>query len=61
MVNAMPTQDPEVIIIGGGPAGATAATILAQHGHRVRLYERERMPRFHIGDGIVMTEFTGNR
>ena len=43
----------EVIVIGGGPAGATAATLIAQHGHRVRLFERERFPRFHIGESLM--------
>lgn len=44
---------PEIVVIGGGPAGSTAATILAQYGHRVVLYERERMPRFHIGESLM--------
>lgn len=43
----------EVVVIGGGPAGATAATILAQKGHRVRVYEREKFPRFHIGESFM--------
>ena len=32
------------IVVGGGPAGATAATVLAQHGHRVLLLERDHFP-----------------
>lgn len=43
----------QVVVIGGGPGGATAATILAQHGCRVRLLERERFPRFHIGESLI--------
>jgi len=43
----------EVVVIGGGPAGSTAATILAQYGHRVCLFERERFPRFHIGESLM--------
>lgn len=46
-------DNPEVAVIGGGPAGATAATVLAQHGHSVRLYERERFPRFHVGESLM--------
>src|SRR5262245_30855678 len=45
--------DPQVIVIGGGPAGSTAATLLAQHGLRVCLLERERFPRFHIGESLM--------
>jgi flavin-dependent dehydrogenase len=44
---------PEVIVIGGGPAGSTTATLLGQHGHRVLLLERERFPRFHIGESLI--------
>ncbi|MDP1569184.1 MAG: NAD(P)/FAD-dependent oxidoreductase [Vicinamibacterales bacterium] len=43
----------DTIVIGGGPAGATAATLLAQAGLRVRLFERERFPRFHIGESLI--------
>ena len=44
---------PEVAVIGGGPAGSTAATLLAQAGHSVALYEREKFPRFHIGESFM--------
>ena len=49
--------DPEVIVIGGGPAGATTATLLADHGRRVRLYERERFPRYHVGESLIPETF----
>src|SRR5205823_3657026 len=45
--------DPDVAVIGGGPAGSTCSTLLAQHGYRVRLFERERFPRFHIGESLI--------
>ncbi|MCM3880484.1 MAG: tryptophan 7-halogenase [Vicinamibacterales bacterium] len=45
--------DTDVIVIGGGPAGSTTSTLLAQHGHRVQLFERERFPRFHIGESLI--------
>ena len=44
---------PDVVVIGGGPAGSTASTLLAQQGCRVQLFERERFPRFHIGESLI--------
>jgi len=43
----------DVIVIGGGPAGSTAATLLAQQGFSVTLVERERFPRFQIGESLL--------
>src|SRR3982750_4623074 len=43
----------DVVVIGGGPAGSTTSTLLAQQGLRVRLFERERFPRFHIGESLI--------
>src|ERR1051326_4031956 len=43
----------DVAIIGGGPAGSTAATLLAKAGWRVILFEREKFPRFHIGESLL--------
>jgi flavin-dependent dehydrogenase len=43
----------DVVVIGGGPAGSTVSTLLAQHGYRVRLFERDRFPRFHIGESLI--------
>lgn len=46
-------QQCDVLVIGGGPAGSTAAALLAQHGHRVTLVEKDRHPRFHIGESLL--------
>src|SRR2546423_2214302 len=48
------TQDTtDVVVIGGGPAGSTVSTLVAQHGYKVQLFERERFPRFHIGESLI--------
>jgi flavin-dependent dehydrogenase len=43
----------DVIVAGGGPAGSTAATLLAQYGYRTLLIECGRHPRFHIGESMM--------
>lgn len=43
----------DAIVIGGGPAGATAGSRLAQKQRRVLVLEKERMPRFHIGESLL--------
>ncbi len=43
----------DVAIIGGGPAGSSAATVLAKAGHKTVILERERFPRFHIGESLL--------
>jgi flavin-dependent dehydrogenase len=45
--------DYDVVVIGGGPAGSTVSTLIAQRGYRVGLFERERFPRFHIGESLI--------
>ncbi|HVC62312.1 MAG TPA: FAD-dependent oxidoreductase [Acetobacteraceae bacterium] len=43
----------DVLVIGGGPAGSTAATLLAGRGRRVVLLDKDRHPRFHIGESLL--------
>jgi flavin-dependent dehydrogenase len=46
-------QNYDIIVIGGGPAGSTAATLLAQQGYRVLLLERDAEPTFKIGESLI--------
>ena len=48
-----PPSECDVIVVGGGPAGCTAATILARKGWSVTLLEKDRYPRFHIGESLL--------
>ncbi len=48
-------DDYEVAVLGGGPAGSSAAAVLAAAGRRVVLLERDRFPRFHIGESLLST------
>src|ERR1700723_1097576 len=43
----------DVAVIGGGPAGSTAAILLAKRGYRVIALEKARHPRFHIGESLL--------
>lgn len=43
----------DALIIGGGPSGSAASTVLAEYGHRVLVLEREKFPRYHIGESLI--------
>jgi flavin-dependent dehydrogenase len=48
-----PNPETDVVVIGGGPAGSAAATMLARKGWRVTLLERDRFPREHVGESLL--------
>jgi flavin-dependent dehydrogenase len=51
------TQEYDALIIGGGPAGSCSGAILAEYGHRVLILEREKFPRYHIGESLIPFTF----
>lgn len=51
-MNDKPT-DFDVLVVGAGPAGSSAATVLAKHGRRVALLEKDSFPRYHVGESMI--------
>jgi flavin-dependent dehydrogenase len=49
--------NPHVIVIGGGPSGSTVSTLIAKEGYKVVLFEREKFPRYHIGESLIPETF----
>lgn len=47
------SQTYDAIIIGAGPSGSSAAAILAEYGHKVLIIERDKFPRYHIGESLI--------
>jgi len=52
-LNSSTTDPYDVVVIGGGPAGATAATFLQRWGRRCVLVEKAEFPRYHIGESLI--------
>ena len=48
-----PAEQFDAIVVGGGPSGATAAALLAEQGHKVVLLEKEKFPRYHVGESLM--------
>jgi flavin-dependent dehydrogenase len=46
-------DDFDVVIIGGGPGGSATAGLLAKQGHKVLVLEKEKFPRYHIGESLI--------
>ncbi|HJP77563.1 MAG TPA: NAD(P)/FAD-dependent oxidoreductase [Pseudonocardiaceae bacterium] len=46
-------EDFDVVVIGGGPGGCATAGLLAQQGHKVLVLEKEKFPRYHVGESLI--------
>jgi flavin-dependent dehydrogenase len=53
MVNAITEHSYDVVVVGGGPAGASTGALLAEKGHRVAILEKEHFPRYHVGESLM--------
>jgi flavin-dependent dehydrogenase len=53
MQDTLPIESCDVLVIGGGPAGSTAAALLAAQGRSVVMLEKAQHPRFHIGESLL--------
>jgi FAD-dependent halogenase len=58
-MNAEGIEDVDVVVIGGGPAGSTVATLVAMQGHRVVVLEKEKFPRWQIGESLLPSTVHG--
>jgi FAD-dependent halogenase len=52
-------HEADVVVVGGGPGGSTLATLVAMQGHKVILLEKEKFPRWQIGESLVPSTIHG--
>jgi FAD-dependent halogenase len=55
----MNADDVDVVVVGGGPGGSTLASLVAMQGHRVVLLEKEKFPRWQIGESLLPSTIHG--
>src|SRR4051794_31356006 len=53
------SEEADVVVVGGGPGGSTLATLVAMRGHRVMLLEKEKFPRWQIGESLLPSTVHG--
>ncbi|MGH3408102.1 MAG: tryptophan 7-halogenase [Streptosporangiaceae bacterium] len=53
------SEESDVVVVGGGPGGSTLATLVAMRGHRVVLLEKEKFPRYQIGESLLPSTVHG--
>src|ERR1700733_2666210 len=52
-------EETDVVVVGGGPGGSTLATLVAMAGHHVVLLEKEKFPRYQIGESLLPSTVHG--
>jgi halogenation protein CepH len=58
-MSAEDMHEADVVVVGGGPGGSTLATLVAMQGHRVVLLEKEKFPRWQIGESLLPSTVQG--
>lgn len=53
------SEEFDVVVVGGGPAGSTLAALVAMQGHKVLILEKEKFPRYQIGESLLPSTVHG--